>query len=97
MLEWCKMHASDKYCDEDEVKMWDAEFVKDMDQATLYHLLMAADYVSAFELVELLTRKVANMIKGKKAEEIRQILKIKNDFTPEQEEAIRRKNLWAFE
>ena len=102
MLEWCKKHANDDECDEnnyykDEVKTWDAEFVKDMDEATLYHLLLGADFGSVTELVDLLTTKVANMIKGKKAEEIRQIFKIKNDFAPDQEEEIRNKNLWAFE
>lgn len=95
MLEWCKKHA-DGTVTSNELKAWDAELVKDMDQAFLYRLLMAADYLSGTELVELLTQKVADMIKGNKAEQIREIFRIKNDFTPEQEEEIRRKNAWAF-
>ncbi|GMN61582.1 hypothetical protein TIFTF001_030665 [Ficus carica] len=95
MLEWCKKHT-DEVAPSDELEAWDAEFVKDMDQGFLYHLLLAADYLNGTELVNLLAQKVANMIKGKKAEEIRQIFHIKNDFTPEQEEEIRRKNPWAF-
>jgi hypothetical protein len=35
------------------------------------------------------------MMKGKSAEEIRQIFNIKNDFTPEEEDQIRRENEWA--
>ena len=40
---------------------------------------------------------VANMIKGKTPEEIRKTFNIRNDFTPEEEEEVRRENQWAFE
>lgn len=35
------------------------------------------------------------MIKGKSPEEIRKTFNITNDFTPEEEEQIRRENEWA--
>jgi S-phase kinase-associated protein 1 len=38
---------------------------------------------------------VANMIKGKSPEEIRTTFNITNNFTPEEEEQIRRENEWA--
>ena len=38
---------------------------------------------------------VANMIKGKSTEEIRKTFNIINDFTPEEEEQIRRENEWV--
>lgn len=37
------------------------------------------------------------MIKGKTPEEIRTTFNIKNDFTAEEEEEVRRENQWAFE
>ena len=37
------------------------------------------------------------MIKGKSPEEIRTTFNILNDFTPEEEEQIRRENEWAEE
>lgn len=37
------------------------------------------------------------MIKGKRPEEIRTTFNIKNDYTPEAEEAVRRENKWAFD
>ncbi|WJX45229.1 hypothetical protein P8452_32124 [Trifolium repens] len=40
---------------------------------------------------------VADNIKDKTPEEIRKIFNIKNDFTPEEEEEVRRENSWAFE
>ena len=35
------------------------------------------------------------MIKGKTPEEIRKTFNIKNDFTPEEEEEVRRENQWV--
>ncbi len=35
------------------------------------------------------------MIKGKSTDEIRKTFNITNDFTPEEEEQIRRENEWA--
>ena len=40
-------------------------------------------------------KTVANMIKGKSPEEIRKTFNIQNDFTPEEEDQIRRENEWA--
>jgi S-phase kinase-associated protein 1 len=37
------------------------------------------------------------MIKGKTPDEIRKKFNIENDFTPEEEEEVRRENQWAFE
>ena len=36
----------------------------------------------------------ANMIKGKTPEEIRRTFNIENDFSPEEEEQIRKENVW---
>ncbi|XP_020079651.1 SKP1-like protein 1A [Ananas comosus] len=78
------------------VKQWDAEFVK-VDQATLFDLILAANYLNIKGLLDLTCQTVADMIKGKTPEEIRKTFNIKNDFTPEEEEEVRRENQWAFE
>ncbi|CAI0417948.1 unnamed protein product [Linum tenue] len=82
--------------DAEELKKWDAEFAK-VGQDTLYDLLMAANYLNIKDLLDLICQTVADIIKGKKPEEIRSYFKIKNDFTKEEEEEIRRENQWAFE
>ncbi|PON70420.1 S-phase kinase-associated protein [Parasponia andersonii] len=54
VLEWCKKHAKDNTNSNkgnDGVKKWDKEFVKDLHQNTLYHLLMAVDYLSGTEFI----------------------------------------------
>ncbi|EFJ50860.1 hypothetical protein VOLCADRAFT_73445 [Volvox carteri f. nagariensis] len=104
VIEYCKYHveAEKKGADdkpmktEDEVKRWDEEFVK-VDQATLFDLILAANYLNIKGLLDLTCQTVAQMIKGKTPEEIRKTFNIKNDFTPEEEEEVRRENQWAFD
>ncbi|KAL1332071.1 hypothetical protein HN51_061119 [Arachis hypogaea] len=100
VIEYCKKHvdaaASEEKPSEEDLKMWDAEFVK-VDQATLFDLILAANYLNIKSLLDLTCQTVADMIKGKTPEEIRKTFNIKNDFTPEEEEEVRRENQWAFE
>ncbi|XVF45549.1 hypothetical protein PTKIN_Ptkin02bG0215100 [Pterospermum kingtungense] len=104
ILEYCKKHVdaaaaaaavAEKTSDE-ELKSWDADFVK-VDQNTLFDLILAANYLDVKSLLDLTCQTVADMIKGKTPEEIRKTFNIKNDFTPEEEEEVRRENQWAFE
>ncbi|XP_048128620.1 SKP1-like protein 1A isoform X2 [Rhodamnia argentea] len=103
VIEYCKKHvdaskAEDRVNDED-LKAWDAAFIKvdQVDQATLFDLILAANYLNIKSLLDLTCQTVADMIKGKTPEEIRKTFNIKNDFTPEEEEEVRRENQWAFE
>lgn len=59
--------------------------------------LQAANYMDIKALLDVGCKTVANMIKGKSPEEIRKTFNIQNDFTPEEEEQIRRENEWAEE
>ncbi|GLT42936.1 hypothetical protein SLA2020_169130 [Shorea laevis] len=100
VLEYCKKHVDadadkDKAVD-DELKAWDAEFIK-VDQNTLFDLILAANFLNIKSLLDLTCQTVADMIKGKTPEEIRKTFNIKNDFTPEEEDEVRRENQWAFE
>ncbi|XP_020574234.1 LOW QUALITY PROTEIN: SKP1-like protein 1A [Phalaenopsis equestris] len=106
VIEYCKKHvasakssgpaAGDEKTAEEDLKGWDSDFVK-VDQATLFDLILAANYLNIKGLLDLTCQTVADMIKGKTPEEIRKTFNIKNDFTPEEEEEIRRENQWAFE
>lgn len=59
--------------------------------------MQAANYLDVKSLLDLTCQTVADMIKGKKPEEIRKTFNIKNDFTPAEEEEVRRENQWACE
>lgn len=60
-----------------------------------YSVLQAAYAMEIPPLVTLCCKIVANNIKGKSPEKIRRTFNITNDFTPEEEEQIRRENEWA--
>ncbi|KAI4325415.1 hypothetical protein MLD38_030818 [Melastoma candidum] len=104
VIEYCRKHVeaaggatnSEDRVPDEELKIWDAEFVK-VDQSTLFDLILAANYLNIKTLLDLTCQTVADMIKGKTPEEIRKTFNIKNDFTPEEEEEVRRENQWAFE
>ncbi|XP_059650991.1 SKP1-like protein 1B [Cornus florida] len=100
IIEYCKKHVetpkSEDNTSNDVIKTFDANFVE-VDQAILFDLILAANYLDIKSLLDLLCQKVADMIKGKTPEEIRKTFNIKNDFTPEEEEEVHRENAWAFE
>eukprot|EP00735_Rhodelphis_limneticus_P003622 TRINITY_DN15111_c0_g1::TRINITY_DN15111_c0_g1_i1::g.24933::m.24933 TRINITY_DN15111_c0_g1::TRINITY_DN15111_c0_g1_i1::g.24933 ORF type:complete len:154 (-),score=31.53,sp/Q9LNT9/ASK4_ARATH/58.39/1e-58,Skp1/PF01466.14/1.2e+03,Skp1/PF01466.14/3.3e-40,Skp1_POZ/PF03931.10/3.1e-22,Skp1_POZ/PF03931.10/5.1e+03,Myb_DNA-binding/PF00249.26/0.084,Myb_DNA-binding/PF00249.26/1.7e+02,Med15_fungi/PF05397.7/5.7,Med15_fungi/PF05397.7/4.2,Med15_fungi/PF05397.7/1.4e+03,BTB/PF00651.26/0.092,HHH_5/PF14520.1/1.1,HHH_5/ len=94
VIEYCRYHNEMKDASEEDVKQWDEEFVK-VDQGTLFYLILAANYLNIKSLLDLTCKTVADMIRGRTPEEIRQHFNIKNDFTPEEEEEVRRENAWA--
>jgi len=103
VLQWCQYHKDDpppleeddnKEKRTDDIPSWDQEFLK-VDQGTLFELILAANYLDIKGLLDVTCKTVANMIKGKTPEEIRKTFNIKNDFTPEEEEQIRKENAWC--
>ncbi|VDK55208.1 unnamed protein product [Cylicostephanus goldi] len=103
VLTWCTFHKDDPPCTDDsdnrekrtdDIPSWDVEFLK-VDQGTLFELILAANYLDIKGLLDVTCKTVANMIKGKTPEEIRRTFNIKNDFTPEEEEQIRKENAWC--
>ncbi|KRX17396.1 S-phase kinase-associated protein 1 [Trichinella nelsoni] len=85
-----------KEVEEEEMSEWDSEFL-DVEQSTLLDIILAANYLEIKSLLDIACLSVAKMMKGKSAEEIRRTFNIKNDFTPEEEEQIRRENAWCEE
>jgi len=104
VVEYCNYHvenpvkADEKREDKrtDDIIPWDKNFCS-VDQATLFELILAANYLDIKPLLDLTCKTVANMIKGKTPEEIRKTFNIKNDFTPEEEEKVRKENEWCEE
>lgn len=104
VIEWCDHHRNDPIqANEDEVDSrkkpteideWDQKFMQ-VDQEMLFEIILAANYLDIKALLDVGCKTVANMIKGKSPEEIRKTFNIQNDFTPEEEDQIRRENEWA--
>lgn len=97
VIEYCVKHAAAAEDEEKELKSFDAEFMIDVDKNMLYGLLLASNFLNIKSLLDLCCQHTANLIKGKSPEQIRKEFGIKNDFTPEEEEEIRKENTWAFE
>lgn len=76
---------------------WDTEFFEGMSKAEVLTIILAANYLDIVLLLDQGCQIIANSIKGKKIDEIRAELGIANDFTPDEEEAIRRENEWCAE
>lgn len=81
---------------EDDLTKWDEDFIN-IEQGPLFNLILAANYLEIKGLLDITCQKVADMIKGKTPEQIRETFNIVNDFTEEEEEEIRKENAWAFE
>ncbi|KAJ9627223.1 hypothetical protein H2203_003685 [Taxawa tesnikishii (nom. ined.)] len=106
VLEWCEHHKKDPAptTDDDadnrkkttDIEEWDQKFMQ-VDQEMLFEIILAANYMDIKALLDVGCKTVANMIKGKSPEEIRKTFNIQNDFTPEEEDQIRRENEWAEE
>jgi S-phase kinase-associated protein 1 len=104
VIEWCEHHKNDPPAPSDDdsdsrkkttdIEEWDQKFMQ-VDQEMLFEIILASNYLDIKPLLDVGCKTVANMIKGKSPEEIRKTFNITNDFTPEEEEQIRRENEWA--
>jgi len=100
ILEYCTHYdgvlppiKEDKFAD---LEPWDKEFCN-LDQAVLFELILAANFLDIKPLLEIGCKTIADMIKGKTPEEIRKHFNIVNDFTPEEEAEIIKENNWINE
>lgn len=103
ILEWCEHYKDTDFPEDDQdddskksapIDPWDKNFLN-VDQEMLYEIILAANYLNIKPLLNAGCKIVAEMIRGKSPEEIRKTFNIVNDFTPEEEAAIRRENEWA--
>ena len=96
VIEWAEHHKDDPTQDKNEeerglddiISAWDANFMK-VDQGMLFSLILAANYLKIDGLLTLACDTVANMIRGKTPDEIRQTFKIKADSDNSQELPVR--------
>jgi Skp1 family, dimerisation domain/Skp1 family, tetramerisation domain len=100
VIEYCTFHVNDPIVpvpveqsnkDEekrtDDISEWDLTFCNAMDRDTLFTVILAANYLDVSNLLIVLCKTVANMIKGKTPDELRTTFNITEDFTPEEEAA----------
>ncbi|KAH3686291.1 hypothetical protein WICPIJ_002740 [Wickerhamomyces pijperi] len=103
VIEWAEHHKDTTFPDDDDedarksapIDDWDKDFLKVVDQEMLYEIILAANFLNIRPLLDAGCKTVAEMIRGKSADEIRRTFNIVNDFSPDEEEAIKRENEWA--
>ena len=95
VIQWATYHKDDPPFTEeertDDICSWDKNFLK-VDQGTLFELILAANYLDIKGMLDVTTKTVANMIKGKTPDEIRKLFNIRIDFTQSEEEQVRKEN-----
>ena len=98
VIEYFKYHdaAEKNKTSADDIAVWDSRFLE-MEDETLFALIVGANYLDAKQLLDLTCKAVADEIKGKTPQEIRTRFNIVNDFTPEEEEEVKRENAWCEE
>lgn len=103
VINWCEHYKNVDFPDEESeedskkssaINSWDKEYFN-IDQEMMYEIILAANYLNIKPLLNTGCKVVAELIRGKSPEEIRTTFNIQNDFTPEEEAAIRRENEWA--
>ncbi|XP_006347179.1 SKP1-like protein 1B [Solanum tuberosum] len=94
VINYWKKH-SEEGVTEVQLKNFDQDFLK-MSHSELFDVHLAARYLDDKQLEEVIIQESFDRITGKTIEEIREVFGIVNDYTPEEEEQIRRENAWAF-
>ncbi|KAG8805345.1 hypothetical protein FRC17_005556 [Serendipita sp. 399] len=106
LAEWCRHHleaplqtpkvvTSVKDGSSFDIDPWYQEFMTSLSQEELFEMMIAAQAWDIQPLLDLAAKTVATMLKGKSAQQIRELFDIENDFTPEEEAAIKKEHEWT--
>ncbi|KAH0552012.1 hypothetical protein KQX54_004145 [Cotesia glomerata] len=97
IIQWAIYHINDQPFHEennkgpllktDDMCDWDAEFFK-MEQGMLLDLIEAANFLDIKPMMETICKAIAQKMKKKTTEELRNAFGVENDFTPEEEEKL---------
>ncbi|KAI3836538.1 hypothetical protein MKX03_031404 [Papaver bracteatum] len=77
---------------------FDQEFIAGLESdQILFDLIFAANYLSIRNLMECTCQVVANKLREMTPEQVRDYLRIENDYSPEQEAKVGADTAWAFQ
>lgn len=80
----------------DLVGVWDADLADGWDQETLFAVILTTSFLDIPTLLDLAITKFCTLIKDKDADQVKDILGIAKDITPEEEKEVRRKSDWIY-
>lgn len=95
VLEYCKHYIENPPPKDEEKKKlelsdWDKKFCDDMDQKTLFSVILAANFLDVKPLLDCTCLHIALKLKSMTPDEIRKEYNITKEFTPEEEEKARK-------
>ncbi|KAK4430964.1 SKP1-like protein 1B [Sesamum alatum] len=96
VITYLNKHAEDGASDEEKRK-FDEEFVSGMEMGVLFDVVLAANYLDIRGLLREVRRRIADRMKNKSVEWVRKTFHIESDFTPEEEEQMKKEFAWAWE
>lgn len=89
VLRYCHGHALNEGEAGIDLSAWDAAFVE-IQPSTLLQLIIAANFLSVVDLVNVCTSKIRSIISGKTRQQMREALGTLSDFTDDEKWALRR-------
>jgi S-phase kinase-associated protein 1 len=95
VIEYCIFHSEEHK--EHEKESWNREFFNSLSTEALFECVLAADFLHIQSLLESGCKRIADSIRGKSVQEMRQYFGVKNDFTREEEDRIMRENEWLLD
>lgn len=75
---------------------WELEH-KTTDIPTLQKMIQACNFMEFKKMLTFSVFCMAELVKGKTTEQLREMFNIENDFTPEEEEQIKKESKWCTE
>ncbi|XP_050227412.1 SKP1-like protein 1A [Mercurialis annua] len=81
----------------EKTKAYGTKFVKRLNDRELLMAISAVNYLNVKHLIGMLQDAVADRIKNKSVEYVREFFNIKGDFREAKEKQLRQENEWAYE
>ncbi|KAI0433429.1 S-phase kinase-associated protein 1A [Xylaria sp. FL1042] len=111
IVEWCEYHRNDPVSEfqgqpDSEIDLnklrkspipeWDAKFLA-VDRELIFKLANAANYLEITLLLKYTILAISKKLESMSTEQMRKYLNISNDYSKEEEAALRATHAWAFD
>lgn len=102
IIDFCQMYPDmtydekvDKELTQEDIDFFDKIVAQNDDYKMLEKIANVSDFLMISKLLEKITSYYANLLKGKSTQEMRDILNVECDFTPQEQEEISKELEWC--
>ncbi|KAL0211774.1 hypothetical protein RCL1_005400 [Eukaryota sp. TZLM3-RCL] len=75
---------------DEQIIQFNRQFIIEVDHETLFHTLLAGNFLGMPALIDLCCKTIANVVSSKNPEQLRTIFNIPNDFQPSEMDALKK-------